>query len=190
MPKKKIKEIIPDEMLPASEGPKRKLLLKLYLMNVEEARNTFKQEDALLSHDAILWLAAQRLKDLYVKHREGDKRAVLDALSMCLINDFGIPQWCLQAFYAALSAVAAYRVKSWDDVFGKPHPKNIQLGKEQWNLEHGYLVYSEVQARSKKGQAIDCHMFEEVAEIFNIGAKTAERLYYEVVAIPQNFAKL
>jgi len=179
-------EIIPEEMLPLSDRPERELLLKLYQWTEKDALKAEKQEGELHGLDALLshfpsWLAAQQLKAHYLKHKKGDKRAVLDALSLCLVYDFGIPRWCRKALIVAYAIVDTYEAKSWDDVFGKPHPKNTNMAAQRDKWMYGYLVYREVKARKNKGEAIDREMYERISKDLKLlgGSATVERYYRE-----------
>jgi len=185
---KKWAAYLTDEMLPDGEG--REELLRLYRWTREEARKAEEKAGTLHGLGAIfspfqLWQAAQSLRFQYLMHRQGDKRAVLDALDICLFNSLSIPKWCSKAFVAAMYKIQYYEVKSWNDVFGKPYPKGTGARAERMKLD-GLWIYKAVEARSKKGEAIGRRLFENVGIELGVergygcgSGTTIERTYYE-----------
>ncbi len=127
------------------------------------------------------WVAAQELKQLYEACRAGDSAAVIEALYLCSLNSLPIPRWCEFEFLAAYRKVRQYKAASWDDVFGKPHPKGTHLKAKRELWEKGSQVYYRIEEilRNEPETPIDGSLFERVGREFAIGAKTkTEMIYY------------
>ena len=112
--------------------------------------------------------------------RSGKKRAVLDAVFVCVCAypQKPLPTWANRAFAKAIFDVTMAKAASWDDVFGVPHPRRkiLQIQKQraiQWN------VFKRVEMlRAKKPKP--ARIYQIVADEFKIGPATAKR-YFEHV---------
>jgi hypothetical protein len=97
-----------------------------------------------------------------------------------MLNDLPIPAWLTLAYLQAFRDIYQYRAKSWDDVFGKPHPKGTHLDAKRQEWEKSILVYHRVKEilRNEPGTPIDGYLFERVGREFGIGGKTLTEKYY------------
>ena len=130
----------------------------------------------------ISWDPNAQLRHIEQRFREGDRRAILEALALCLKYESGgpeIPRGASAAFLTAFAEVSDYSVKSWDDVFGKPFPK----GKSQSALKierrvaeplFRYVMTERFMPPQRKLNDI---LIEEIAEIFGL-SKTRAWEYY------------
>jgi hypothetical protein len=57
----------------------------------------------------------------------GHKAVLLMALHQCLLLNKPLPEWLRKAFIKAYEYAMGFEAKSWDDVFGRPHPKGAHL---------------------------------------------------------------
>jgi hypothetical protein len=113
-------------------------------------------------------------------YEAGDKSEMLYCLSHCIRNDRPIPDWLKQAFENAQDDVRMYKVKSLDDVFGKPLAKGKRLTTERRKMEIAGQVFRRVRALHEAGKPIDKSLFSKVGREFGVGGTIASELYYEV----------
>ena len=78
------------------------------------------------------------------RYEAGHKYELLYCLNYCVGNGLPIPDWLKQAFERACTDVHMYRVKSWDDVFGKPLKKGHRLETERRNMEIAFPLYQRI----------------------------------------------
>ena len=141
---------------------------------------------------ASLWLEANRLKEAelsYGKSKDGD--IILYAIFICLYNDFIVPEWCREAYVGAYWKIRSFKAGSWDDVFGRPHPKGTHLGAKRELHEKRYRVYWRIREilESEPCTPIDGHLFERVGREFGIGGKTKiADIYYKIKREIEDFS--
>jgi hypothetical protein len=131
------------------------------------------------------WQDAQALKELKIIYADSkNPKAITEGLYYCMMNDFEVPRWLKMAYiHAFRKAKLHYEAKSWDEVFGLPHPKGTHLASKRQRREKKFAVYNEIRkikAFNPK-TPIDGYLFEKVGKKLGIGGKTlAEEYYYEV----------
>lgn len=157
-----------DETLPREE-PGRTMLRRLYAMSATEALDEMAIEKMV---------AARELMKRYRSHKEGDKGAVLEALYICVREQFPLPVWCEVAYLERFRKVLDRGAGSWDDVFGRPWPKGSHLGADEQRVKFAPKVFSRVLELHKAGHAIDANLFEKVGRELGIGGKTLTEKYY------------
>ena len=121
---------------------------------------------------------AEVLEILKEKFESGDKSTLLYAIYYCCLMKRPLPEWLRLAFLASYEAATGYKIKSWDDAFGRPHPKSTHLKAEKRNAELRFLIILRVQAR-KEGEPIDKGLFEEIGTELGISGTTASDIYYD-----------
>jgi len=77
--------------------------------------------------------------------------------------------------------VLTYKVKSWDDVFGRPLEKGKRLKTERRNMEIASPIERRISDLHKAGKAIDKSLFAEVGKEFGVSGTIASELYYELM---------
>lgn len=177
-----------DNHLPI-EGAGREELKTLYSWTLEDAMQA-QEEWAKGEHSPeargpiFRWSDAQWLKKAGEYFLEtGDKAAILEALSICSLSDLPIPKWCAKAYLKAYRSVRQYRAKSWDDAFGRPHPKNTKIGAKRDEREKEFILYDRVEEMKKKNPKTDKKtILERTGKELCIGEKLAEKYYYQVRA--------
>ena len=112
-------------------------------------------------------------------YEAGDKGALLYYLDFCIRCHVPIPDWLRQAFLDARDAVETFKVKSWDDVFGKPLKKGKRLTTERRKRAIAVSIYVRVDELHKAGKPIDTELFRAVGKEFGVGSTVAKQLYYK-----------
>jgi hypothetical protein len=115
------------------------------------------------------------------RYEAGDKLSLLQAILYAGMFREPIPDWAAEALKSAYEEVKRGGASSWDEVFGKPHPKGKHLRTIQQEAQK-YLVHETVCfLHEKEGAAIDGELFGRVGQLTGVGSKTLiGRLYYEV----------
>ena len=62
-------------------------------------------------------------------YEKGDKTALWLMIRHCFVVNWPVPEWATKAFIDACSYVEMGGTRSWDDVFGDPHP-----GRHIWSV--------------------------------------------------------
>lgn len=186
-----------------TEGPGRDDMGQLYAWSFDDAWAA--QEEWHTSGVSgrgpfIRWLGAQELKGLYDVYRTGNVKAIIEALFVCSLNSLPIPRWCEMAFLASYRKVRHYKAKSWDEVFGRPHPKGVHLDYKRMERDKSLFVYKRIREVNEKGlfgrreekidwgikvhgqyynpSAIGEKLFERVGKEFDISKTLAGEYYY------------
>jgi hypothetical protein len=121
-------------------------------------------------------------KYLKIAKREiehGNKSVLLKAMHQCLIMKRPLPEWLRLAFLQAYQSAYPYEVKSWDEIFGPPHPKGAHLKTRKQHFELRFPIWSRVQELAKSGENIDKGLFEKVGKEFKVSGTTASAIYYD-----------
>lgn len=176
-----------DHHLP-TEGECRDEMMQIYAWTFEDALRAEEEWETRYGPNIrgrgplSRWIGAQELKELYDTYRAGNARVIIEALFVCSLNSLPIPRWCEMAYLAAYRKVRQYKAKSWDDVFGRPHPKGTHLGTKRQEREKGWMVYRIIEKTKQDDPStpIDGFLFESVGRKLGIGGKTlTEKLYYK-----------
>jgi len=168
------------------EGPGRDDMMQLYSWTHDDAWQAQEEWEKRYGPNIagrgpfFRWIGATELKTIYEKYRTGNCSAIMEALSICSLNSLPIPQWCEKAFLVSYRKVKFYKAKSWDDVFGRPHPKGMHVEAKRQELEKSYLIYRRIEQIKKEEPhtAIDGALFERVGKEFGVGGKTLTEGYY------------
>ncbi len=178
----------PDPHLPVNDRHGARELNRLYAMTEDQAiKETLTLCEKGYSPEERFpiqrWAAAQELRQLHAQLLLGNKAAVVEGLYLCTFNDLPIPRWCAMGYLAAFRKVVHYRAKSWDDVFGRPHKKGVQLEAKQRRREKAPAVYNMIRNIRKEnpGTAIDSGLFEAVGKKLGLCKTLAEEYYYDMV---------
>ena len=122
-------------------------------------------------------------------YERGKKNVVLETVRIAIELRQPIPEWAAKAFVAAYDQVMETGA-SWDDVFGRPHPKGKH--RHTFRLEsRKYEIYDLVQKLHKiEGKPIGNDLFSHVGRKTGIGGATIVRdLYYRVQRVMQFVAQ-
>jgi hypothetical protein len=118
------------------------------------------------------------LEILKQKFDDGNKAALLIAIKHCLLMNRLPPEWLRWAFVQALDAATAFDIKSWDDVFGRPHPKGTHLGKEKKYLALRLPIYERVRDAKALGKSINKELFEVIGKELGAAGSIVSDIYY------------
>lgn len=108
----------------------------------------------------------------------GDRAALLDAIRLCADHRVVMPDWVVQAFNLGHDKVRHFRTKSWDDAFGRPHPKGVHLAAQRKKRVKSRAVWFAVRAMHHEGASIDESTFAKVGRMFNLGTTLVAEYYY------------
>ena len=121
------------------------------------------------------------MQELKNRHDAGDKRAVLDALLVCLgsfPNMKPIPDWVRLAFIEAYGKIYAAEVGSWDDVFGRPKG-HLDARRRRFRLRYPVWRRARDWLHVRKHKR-DSALFEALGREFGIGERQAREMFYEM----------
>lgn len=132
-------------------------------------------------HPVQLWMAHQSLEMDQKSYEAGDMLALMRAINTCAVNEIVIPEWAAAAFSNGFRAVVTGRSGSWDDAFGRPHPKGTHLNAIRKRRALDGAVYWTAYhiLEDNPEMPIDEHLFEIVGNKFAIGKTLAAELYYQ-----------
>lgn len=178
---------IKDTYLPPIGAMGREELETFFSWTFEDAYNAWekwphKNNSSYGQKDPLTrWVHAFDLLSMAAVY-ESTKNAgiVLEAIFTCAINGFAIPMWCAQAYIDAVREVRHFEAKSWDDVFGNPHPKGTQLEAKKSKRYKSPAVHNRVTEIKKTNPEtpIDRSLFEEIGKEFGLCGSLAEKYYY------------
>jgi hypothetical protein len=99
-------------------------------------------------------------RDFEAGHRE----VLLATIYACLEFRRPMPEWLQVAFRDAYEAAQQFKIRSWDDVFGRPVPKGKHLATESRNLWLRHYVIGRVKALKAADPTtpIDKNLFEKI----------------------------
>jgi hypothetical protein len=113
--------------------------------------------------------------------KDDNKAALLQMILICVQDQRPLPDWAGTAFEKVYHKVLTGEFRSWDDVFGKPHPKGrhlnaVRLENQMWE------VYARVRDIHKKdGVPINNELFEHVGTELGLGGRTTVSELYGIV---------
>ena len=123
------------------------------------------EDENLLDDDVYI---ASYLDVAKRKIESGNKAVLLKAMHECLIMRKPLPEWLRLAFLQAYQSAYPFEIKSWDEVFGKPHPKGAHLKTRKQHLELDGPISSRVYELAAKGESIDKELFDKIGKEFGI----------------------
>lgn len=136
-------------------------------------------------------ITSQHLSELEQSYIDtGDGAIILEALYVCFLRDMPLPEWVQKAYLSAYRKVRQYGAGSWDEVFGRPHPKGTHLSAKRERWEKQEQVYFRVKEilKNEPETPIDAALFERVGRELGVGSKTkTEDIYYEVKKKQESF---
>jgi hypothetical protein len=109
-------------------------------------------------------------------YKMGNKDALILLIGMCGIAGWPIPKWAASIIVEAPSHAIFGRIRSWDEVFGKPHTPKKGTRLLEW--QRRWHVFAEVQTAHSKGEAIDDLLFERIGKKLGIGGRTKAKDLY------------
>lgn len=119
------------------------------------------------------------------EYEKGNKFALMQVIYLCSCEKIPLPDWTAQGFTSAFNKVRIGEVKSWDDVFGNPHPKGKHLNAIKKRNSLIWPIYERVREikNLEPSVPIDEHLFERIGNEFHISKTSVSDYYYEAKAI-------
>jgi hypothetical protein len=141
------------------------------------------------------WMGKRRLQELQQQCTPAPNNieqvpmaAVMDAIDLCAMHEWPIPQWAAQPFRLAVMRLRFYEARTWDEVLG-PFVK-LPPGAKQWKAESNrraleWPVYSEIAAEIAKDGGLrhggtDGDVCDVIGARYGISKNTAWA-YYDAV---------
>jgi hypothetical protein len=108
------------------------------------------------------------------EYEAGDKAALLQMILLCAQDQKSLPDWAVTAFENAYHCVVSGEARSWDDVFGDPHPKGKHVHPTSGEkLNRAFAVHALVRdIHKKEGVPINNDLFESVGRKTGFGGRT------------------
>lgn len=127
----------------------------------------------------VKWIAYSNLKKEQKRFENGSDRALMDAIACCAWAAIPLPDWAAIAFWERHLKVVNFEAKTWDQAFGQPHKKNVNVKARRKTDELSVLVWRAVQSSNA---AIDEQLFAEVGKALKppISGATARNYYYGI----------
>jgi hypothetical protein len=174
-----------DDYLPISDTS-REDFKKFYTWTIEDAISA-QEEWGKGDHNShakgplFKWIAVHELKEMADKYEDTrDNNLILAAVYQCAMNDLPMPRWCVFKYIKSYRDVYFKAVTSWDDSFGRPHPKGTHANDiRKWKAD-AFRVKERIEEIVKKEDApIEPELFERVGKELGMGAHTTtSNLYY------------
>lgn len=114
-----------------------------------------------------------------IGHKNGNPRALMEALLKCSLLNLPMPDWVAEAYQESYRKVTTFQVRSWDDAFGSRHPKGTDLKASRKKLALGGKIFALAREMIEAGRPTDLGLFEDVGEQFNVSGSYARDAYYE-----------
>jgi hypothetical protein len=131
-----------------------------------------------------LKVAVAYLEGLHTNFNAGDKNALFQAIRECGRQNIPMPEWTVNAFFAATNRWYRMDVKTLDDAFGIEWPKGKRFDAAKRNQNLSYAVYrrcfelSNPELPPETRRRRDNQLFEDVGKEFGIGKTLASRYFY------------
>ena len=110
----------------------------------------------------------------------GNKWPLLYAIHQCLLLKRPLPEWLRLAFLDDYESATGYEIKSWDDAFGRPHPKGAHIEKRKRHFELRYVITQRVEKLRSEKKPVDNELFDKIGKELGIGGHTTvSKIYYE-----------
>lgn len=132
------------------------------------------------------WTDAHYFKELEKEYQKSKNKAIiLEAVYICSLNGFELPEWLQIAYINAYRKIKHYKAKSWDEVFGRARPKGIHLGTKRELWLKKCQVYNRINEiiKTEPDTPIDERLFERVGgpkELAIGGSTKIAEIYYEM----------
>ena len=123
------------------------------------------------------WIGAHGLK----RCRSFYEDNAMHGMAQCAIYDLSPPAWLAMAFLRSYRTAALYRVRTWDQAFGAPHPKGKNLALARQAFEGRLRVAQALTAAilADPTRPVDKGLWEDIGAAVGLGATRAQELYRE-----------
>lgn len=126
------------------------------------------------------FVATSELAGWKRSYEAGDDMALLSAVRSCAQYGLKMPDWVATEFIRKYDLVLNCKVKTWDEAFGAPYPKNSNINAMRKRREHQPCVFNRVTELNKQGVPVNDELFRIVGAEMNISASLCRKYYYEI----------
>jgi hypothetical protein len=111
------------------------------------------------------------------EYRDGKKEPILSAMALSLFCGAEIPAWAKDAF---INAYFHDRPRSWDEAFGRPHPRGKKVASVRRRDETARRVFSGVRRLLAEGKVTGIEAaLRQVGEAFGLSYPSARAIWYD-----------
>ncbi|MFY9836162.1 MAG: hypothetical protein WAK55_06775 [Xanthobacteraceae bacterium] len=111
------------------------------------------------------------------EYRDGKKEPILGAIAFSLFCGAEIPTWARNAF---INAYFHDRPRSWDEAFGRPHPKGKKVASVRSRNETARRVFSRVRRLLAGGKVTGIEAaLRQVGKDFGLSYESARAIWYD-----------
>src|SRR5262245_38585500 len=100
-------------------------------------------------------------------YKAGNKHVLIIMIGACGLSGWKIPKWVTEIIEGADNYAASGKLKSLDEVFGKPPTR--KQARRALDYDNTHRVFHEVLKASAKGDPIDDLLFGRVGKKLGIG---------------------
>ena len=149
------------------------------VQKIKTANPNISHED--LNLPMFQWYALNEIKKCKITYDSGNKFSLMYAIKLCAEHKVAMPEWVAEKYIEAIQTLEAGRETSYDKVFALPYPK----GKHVKNIHERTITRMKVWGCVRQTKidnpniAIDIGLFEQVGEMFGIGATLVSKYYYK-----------
>lgn len=114
---------------------------------------------------------------------QGDRGELLRFINWCFRQRREVPAWAQESLDEAVTKVAEFEVKSWDEVFSRPFKKGKQLAAaRRKSIQVAAEVWRCANARRRAGESVDSAFFAAIGKELGIGGATVvSEIYYAIL---------
>lgn len=107
-----------------------------------------------------------------------DPAALLEIINAVFLTGIALPEWARKAFILAYIRGSTGKLKSWDEVFGRPptEQEHRRFNRECANRDKIWQMVADAAA---EGRGIGNDLFEEIGERVGLNKTDVGRLYKE-----------
>ena len=123
------------------------------------------------------------------QHCAGDPMALFTAIFICATHKLPLPDWAVAAFVSGYQKVSGYDAASWDEVFGRPHPKGRKLWATKQESKKMFLVWKRVEELRQQDGRIGEKAWRTVCDEFGIELTLCKRIHRKGAALVASFRR-
>lgn len=122
------------------------------------------------------WRSLVKLAELEKRFAAGENGVILDAVSLCALDDLVMPEWLARAFLKQYRKVRHYHEKSWDGAFGKPHKKGTHLAAERKRQRLAIQIWNKAVdiLRNDPSRPIDAELYGQAGRDLGVEKTLAQ----------------
>ncbi len=115
--------------------------------------------------------------DFESQFRSGNPGILMLVIAAAIHRGEPAPKWAADAFVEKVISARGYNVKSWDDLFGAPHPPGYRPDAHRKYRHKSPMIVVAVRHFRNEGCSLE-EALEHAARLNNVSASTARDYYY------------